>query len=70
VSYLLYFASPGILIMGICETLAIPSSLSVQYFGVKLHSASFEAIVNSAFYTLLLFIMSVVFQRIKESART
>jgi hypothetical protein len=51
--------------MEICDYLAIPSSLVVQYFGVKLHLAFFETIVNSVFYTLLLFAISLLYQRIK-----
>ena len=51
--------------MEVSELLAIPSSLSVQYFGVKLHSAFFQTIVNSVFYTLLVFVISLLYQRIK-----
>jgi hypothetical protein len=68
-TYLLYVASPGLVIMEICEALAIPSSLAVQYFGVKLHSAFFETVVNSAFYTLLVFSISILYRRIKTRAR-
>ena len=64
-SYLLYAASPGLLILEICETLAIPSSLAVQYFAVKLHSAFFETMVNSTFYTLLVFVISVLYRELK-----
>lgn len=63
--YLLYVASPGLVIMEVCELLAIPSSLSVQYFGVKLHSAFFETIVNSVFYTLVVFAISLLYREIR-----
>jgi hypothetical protein len=65
VGYLLYVASPGLVIMEVCELLAIPSSLTVQYFGVKLHSAFFETIVNSVFYTLVVFAISLLYQEIR-----
>jgi hypothetical protein len=65
VSYLNYVASTGLVVMEICDYLAIPSSSAVQYFGVKLHLAFFEAIVNSVFYTLLVFLISLLYQRIK-----
>jgi hypothetical protein len=69
-TYLLYVASPGLVIMEICEALAIPSSLAVQYFGVKLHSAFFETVVNSAFYTLLVFSVSILYRRTKTRVKT
>jgi hypothetical protein len=65
VGYLLYAASPGLVIMEVCELLAIPSSLAVQYFGVKLHSAFFETIVNSLFYTLVVFAISLLYREIR-----
>ncbi len=64
-SYLLYVASPGLVIMQMCELLAIPSSLAVQYFGVKLHPGFFETIVNSTFYTLLVFAISFLYRELK-----
>lgn len=51
--------------MEICDYLAIPSSVAVQYFGVKLHLAFFETVVNSVFYTLLLSVISLLYQRTK-----
>jgi hypothetical protein len=63
--YLLYVASPGPVIIEVCEILAIPSSLAVQYFGVKLHSEFFETIVNSVFYTLVVFAISFPYQEIR-----
>ena len=66
VSYLLYAASPGLAIMEVCEFLAIPSSLAVQHFGVKLHPAFFETIVNCVFYTLVVFGISLLYQKIKS----
>ena len=51
--------------MEICDYLAIPSSLAVQYFGVKLHSAFFETIVNSVFYTLVVFAISLLYRKIR-----
>lgn len=73
VSYLLYAASPGLVIMEVCELLATPSSLAVQYFGVKLHSAFFETVANSVFYTFLVFAISLLYgkiraRRLRESA--
>ena|SRR6267143_1610193 len=65
VSYLLYAASPGLVIMEVCELLSIPSSLTVQYFAVKLHSAFFETIVNSIFYTLVVFAISLLYGEIR-----
>lgn len=67
VGYLLYVASPGHVIIEVCELLAIPSSLTVQYFGVKLHSEFFETIVNSVFYTLAVFAISMLYQEIRAS---
>ncbi len=51
--------------MEVCELLAIPSSLTVQYFGVKQHSAFFETIVNSIFYTLVVFAISLLYREIR-----
>ncbi len=65
VSYLLYAASPGLVIIEVCELLAIPSSAAVQYFGVKLHSAIFESIVNCVFYSLVVFGLSLLYQQIR-----
>jgi len=65
VSYLLYASSPGLVIMDICEFLSIPSSVAVQYFGVKLHSELFETVVNSLFYALVVAGISLVYQRIR-----
>jgi len=65
VTYLLYAASPGLVIMEICEFLSIPSVLAVQYLAVKLHPAFFETIVNSLFYTIVLFGISLLFQWIR-----
>jgi hypothetical protein len=66
ISYFLYVASPGLVIMEVCELLAIPSSLAVQYFGVKLHSAFFETIVNALFYTLVVFAISLLYRKIRS----
>jgi hypothetical protein len=55
--------------MQICEYLAIPASVVVLYFGVKLHLAFFETIVNSAFYTLLLFVISFFYRRMATRLR-
>ena len=51
--------------MEICERLAIPSPLAVQYFAIELHSAVFETVINSIFYTLLVFVISVLYREIK-----
>ena len=69
VSYLNYAASPGLVVMEICEYLAIPSSLAVQYFGVKLHLVFFETVVNSTFYTLLVFSISILYRKKKAVSR-
>lgn len=61
-TYLLYFASPGIVIIEIIEILAAASSLAVQHFAVKAHTATFETIVNTEVYTLLLFAISSLYQ--------
>jgi hypothetical protein len=63
--YLLYVASPGPITIEVCEILEIPSSLAVQYFGVKLHSEFFETIVNSVFYTSVVFAISFLYQEIR-----
>jgi hypothetical protein len=65
-TYLLYFASPGTAFIEVVETLAIPSALSMQHFGIKSHSAAFETIVNSIFYTLLIFSLSLLYQKFKS----
>lgn len=62
---LLYYASPGVAFIEIIEALTIPSALAIQYFGVKLHSALFETIVNSAFYTLLVFAVSLLYRKLR-----
>jgi hypothetical protein len=67
VTYSLYFASPGLVIMEMCEILAIPSSLAVQYSGVKAQPAVFETAANSMFYTLLVFSITVLYRKVRES---
>ncbi len=69
VSYLNYAASPGLVVVEICDYLAIPSSLAVQYFGLKSHLFFFETIVNSTFYTLLVFSISILYRKKKAASR-
>ena len=68
VAYLNYAASPGLMVMEICEYLAIPASVAVLYFGVKLHAAVFESVVDSTFYTLLIFSISLIYQKLRRGA--
>jgi hypothetical protein len=70
VTYLLYFASPGLAVMEVCEILAIPSSATVQYFGVKSQLAFFETAVNSAFYTVLVFSIALLYRKIRRKSGT
>jgi hypothetical protein len=66
-TYLLYFASPGNLMLEICDTMAVPSGLSMHYFPSMLFSASFETVVNSSFYTLFIFSISLLYRKLKPN---
>jgi len=66
VTYSLYFSSPGLVIMQICEIIAIPSSIALQAFRVRFQLAFFETAVNSAFYTVFVFAIALLYRKIRE----
>jgi hypothetical protein len=68
ITYFNYAASPGLAVMEIFEYLAIPTSVAVLYFGVKLHAAILETVIDSMFYTLLVFSVSVLYRKLTRGA--
>jgi hypothetical protein len=65
ISYMLYGASPGLLVMEMCEILSVPSALMLQLLHVRAHPALFETMVNCAFYSVVIFSLSVIYKKIK-----
>jgi hypothetical protein len=65
ISYMLYAASPGLWVMEICEILSVPSAVMLQLLHVRAHPALFETMVNCAFYSVVIFSLSVIYKKIK-----